>query len=147
MEFDIAKILWTLDLMPPENLPQVATELLTEGFDCEALRLLAGLTSIEGADVSNLFEQAMRELGVPPLSKREAVIGYTRLISDEILQGKIAPYDGAKKIWNVSIKLDTPLHEVDPFIYAASEFEDRPKDRDYFTSEIVKEARQWGGKS
>lgn len=143
MKLDTAKVLWTLDLLPPEKLSQVATELLTEGLDCEALRLLAGLSPIEVADASNLFEQVMKELSPHLLSKREAVICYTRLVSDEILQGKIAPYDGAKKIWRASIKLDMPLHEVDPFVYAASEYEDRPKDRDFFVSEIVKEARSW----
>jgi hypothetical protein len=143
MLIETAEVLWALHQLPSEELPQTATELLTAGYDCQALRVLAGLTSTELADASDLFERVMRELGRPPLPRREAVLRYTRLVSKEILHGEIAPYDGAKRIWNVSIGLDTPLHEVDPFVYAASEYEDRPTDRDFFDSEILKEARRW----
>jgi len=40
--------------------------------------------------------------------------------------------------------MDVPnFHGADTFIYAASEYEDRPEDRDFFVSAIVKEAHRW----
>jgi len=143
MTFDTAEVLWTLNLLKPEILPNAAAEWLVEGFDSESLVLLAGLTFAELDQARILFERALRELGRPAMSRKDAILRYTRLVSIEILRGEIAPYDGAKKIWHATIGLDSPLHEVDTFIYAASEYEDRFEDQDFFALEIIKEARRW----
>ena len=59
MNLDNAEVFWILHLLPPEKLPDVAADLLTEGVDCEALRMLAGLTSKELSDAPRLFEQSL----------------------------------------------------------------------------------------
>jgi len=77
------------------------------------------------------------------MSKRDAVLKYARWISARIVLGEMTPYDGAKAIWHASLDLeDDPVPELDPFIYAASESEDRPEDRTFFDEEIKKHALQ-----
>lgn len=43
----------------------------------------------------------------------------------------------------VSRAVASPFHELDPFIYAESEAEDRPSDREFFRTAIVNEATRW----
>jgi hypothetical protein len=143
MKIETAEILWELNILKPKDLVNAAVEWLVEGINSESLLLLAGLESEGMEKAPTLFELALRELGKPILSRKEALFSYARLMSVEILQGKIDPYKGAKKIWCASIGLDEPVHEIDPFIYAASEYEDRYEDRDFFAFEIIKEAHRW----
>jgi len=143
MTIETAEILWVLNLLTPKELSNAAIKWLAEGFNSKSLPLLAGLDSEDFGEASMIFELTMSELGRPILTKKEALLSYTRLISDEILLGNLSPYEGAKKIWHASINLNEPVHEVDAFVYAASEFEDRFEDQDFFTSEILKEARRW----
>jgi hypothetical protein len=42
---------------------------------------------------------------------------------------------------------DQSFHELDPFIYAESEYESRPEDRDHFTREIREEAARWASRT
>jgi hypothetical protein len=59
-----------------------------------------------------------------------------------ILDGKLDPYIGARLLWKASVNNDIDHeHELDPFIYAASEYEDRPEDREGFKRAIIEEAR------
>lgn len=143
MSLDEIEVLWALKLLPIDKLPQTAIDLLEAGYDSQPLLELAGLSKSELTEATDLFAKVLFEIGRTPLSKREAALRYTGLISKEIILGKISPYNGAKQIWRASIGLEEPLHEVDTFVYAASEFEDRPDDRDFFADEIVKEARRW----
>lgn len=143
MTLDTAEVLWVLNLIEPKTLSDIAVQLLSQGVDCHSLRLLAGLTSKELTDASSLFEQVLKELKRPIMSKKNAALSYTRLISDQILQGTISPYDGARKILEVNFSLNPPLDEVGNFIYAVSEYDERPEDRDFFISEIIKEAKRW----
>jgi hypothetical protein len=89
-----------------------------------------------------LFEAAMTELGCTPMSPREAALTYARWICERIVLDQLTPYEGAKAIWNASLQAadDEPFPELDPFIYAASEFEDRPEDRRFFDAAIRKHA-------
>jgi hypothetical protein len=60
----------------------------------------------------------------------------------EILGGTIAPYTGAKRIWDLTLRAPAErISELDPFIYAGSEWEERPEDRVHFERGIMSEAR------
>ena len=49
-----------------------------------------------------------------------------------------------QKKWEAALKTsDAKFHDVDAFIYAASEYEDRPEDCEFFKRAIRKEARRW----
>ena len=58
---------------------------------------------------------------------------------------KVTAQDGAKEIWRATLKARIDgFHELDAFIYAASEMEDRPQERNLFEKAIMEEAKRWG---
>jgi hypothetical protein len=143
MDINLAEIYWKLEMIPPEKLPEIATDLLILGIESHSLCVLAGLSASKVYEAADLFNQALVELGRPAFTKREAMLKYTKIMSNRIVQGEISAYEGANSIWKATLKLDFIMHELDAFIYAASEYEDRPESRDLFNSEIIKEALRW----
>lgn len=144
MHLQEAQALWTLGLLPREAMPSVAVDTLERGFDHPALRALAGLTKAEFDEAAALFEKSLVGLGMQPIPKMEALRVYTRWMSRRILAQEITPYDGASLIASAALQVDEGrTHEVDPFIYAADEYEDRPEDRDFFAKAILEEAGRW----
>jgi hypothetical protein len=72
-----------------------------------------------------------------------AVMRLAREISKEILGGTTRPYEGAKQIWEISLRLpEDHLPDLDSFVYAASEWEERPEDRHVFERGIVTAAKE-----
>jgi len=116
-------------------------------MDSRTLRILAGLTHDEATDATNLFKQALEELGMSEITRSDAARICASAISRQIISGDLSPQEGANKIWDASIRVNDPgFHDLDPFIYAASELQSRPQDREFFNREIVKEAESWVGK-
>lgn len=141
---NLAQALWVLGFLGAEQLPEIALHALEDGVDSTALRMLAGLDSNEIPEATTIFEKALAELRVPILSRRDAVRIYAKAISMQIVNGEIEPEDGANKLWDASIRVKDPnFHELDTFIYAASELSSRPEDREFFNNEILSEARLW----
>jgi hypothetical protein len=135
----LAQAMLKLRLLSPDDLPAIAREALSDGYDSPSLRQLAA--SNHDPDRETLFAKAVGEVGLAAVSARDAALTYARWICERILLDEIKPYDGAKAIWHVTLDLgDTVLPELDPFIYAASESEDRPEDRNFFDEEIKKHA-------
>ena len=136
LEVAAAKV--TLGLIPSENLTDVAVLALEDGCDSPSLRILAGLTVAEADEARELFEHVLVELNSELPSKRDAVMRLARETAKGILSGTVAPCEGAKQIWELSLLIPNEnLPELDSFIYAASEWEDRPKDRKVFEDGIV----------
>ncbi len=148
MNMDFAQALWELGLLGVERLPEIALQALEAGVDSPALRMLAGLMGSEREEASKIFKQALKELRLPELSRQSAARVYAIEISKQILNGEISPQDGANKLWAASIQVKDPdFHELDHFIYAASELESRPEDKDFFNAAILKEAQMWASKA
>jgi len=144
MDLDVAQALWTLEMLPREEMPDIAIAALEARIDNIPVRMLAGLTADDLDDAENLFEEVLKYLGRGNLTKNDAACLYTQFISSQILRGDVEPYVGAKKIWEAALKTsDANFHNVDAFIYAASEYEDRPSDREFFNQEIQNEAKRW----
>jgi len=144
---NLVQALWVLGLLGAERLPEVAIDALEEGIDSPALRMLAGLVKNEIPEAATIFSRALKELGFPELSRRDAVRVYAIAVSEQILNGKISPLDGANKLWDASIRVKDPdFHELDTFIYAAGELPSRPEEQDFFDNEILKEAHIWASK-
>jgi hypothetical protein len=71
-------------------------------------------------------------------------------IARRILSGAISARSGASSLWDMSDELyPAKLDELDPFIYAVSEWEDRPEDHDLFERMILDQAtvivQAWAG--
>ena len=137
----IAHALWVLRLLPPKTLPDVATSALEEGFDSPSLRRLA--VADDDDDRAALFNAVTAELGLRPMTPDDAVGEYALWVCKQISRGELAPYEGAKAIWDATLQLDTsPPKTLHPFIYAASEWQDRPPDRPFFEDAVRTHALQ-----
>ena len=95
-------------------------------------------------EIDNLITKFFEARNSGELSKLQALEIYTTHFANQILSKAIEPYLGARAIWKASSKAKiVGYHGVDPFIYAASEFEDRPGERSFFEAAITEEAKQW----
>lgn len=132
-----------IGLLLSEDLSEAAALVLGDDYDSPALRMLAGLTVAEPDEARALFDRALVEFDVPIPTKGEAVMRLARRTAERIIDGTATPYEGAKQIWELSLRLqEEHLSELDSFVYAASEWEDRPEDRRVFEDGIVAAARE-----
>ena len=141
-ELDLAAAMWTLGLLPTEELPSLGVKALLAGRDTPSLRRLAGLSDQDRDEARELFRNILNELGKVP-TKTEALRQFARSVCLQIEDGSLTPYKGARRIFNATVEASIEgFHEMDPFIYAASEYEDRPEDRAFFDNAIRAEARR-----
>jgi hypothetical protein len=129
---------YMLDAVGTDAIASAATKALMEGIDSPSLRRLAGMTGADSDEVRTVFGAALHELQIESPTLRDAAMLVASEIALRITQRTISPYDGAKEIWHIWSGLPKEnLRELDPFVYAASEWEERPKDRDKFAAGIV----------
>jgi len=127
-----AQMLWTLGLLEPSDLPEVATKSLVAGLDTPSLRILAGSDGEESLTLNKLFEQVLSEGGLSPLTRAEAARRYAAVISGCILRGDVTTIEGARIIGTAARRVDDrKFHDLDPFIYCESEYDD-PELREHF---------------
>lgn len=132
-----------LALLEAEQLPALAVDALLQGFDSPALRELAGLSACDMDEAVVLFRRVLRELGRAELTKEAALRELSDRVLKQIVDSEIEPYAGARWLWRAALESQADHgHELDPFIYAASEYEDRPQDREFFLKAIIAEARE-----
>lgn len=142
-DLDLSRARWALGMIGSDELPRIALRALEDGVASSAMERLAGLTVVEHDEAPELFERALQELGRRRLSKAEALYELARYAAERIVRQEIGPYDGAKLIWEATLQSGVDhQHTLDPFIYAASEYEDRPEDRGHFSEAIMREARE-----
>ena len=98
MTLELAEAEWRLARFPPEYLPDVACAALEAGLDSESLCVLAGLVRPTGQDAGPVFEQALEELGRPPVAREQAI----RLVATHwvrsIVAGAVRPIEGAGEL-------------------------------------------------
>lgn len=135
---------WLLGFLHIEELPDIAANALANGFDSESILKLAICSKGEIEEIERLFKQVLKENGGGTMSKVDALRHYAKQISASILTKEMSPLKGAIFIWNATLNAQIPnFHELDCFIYAASEIEDRPSDKEFFESAIIEEAKRW----
>jgi hypothetical protein len=135
---------WVLGLILSDDLPDIAAKALAKGIESKSLIELAGLNGCETDEAKKLFGQALGELGFKNMETIDALKNYARFVSTAMLEAELMPLEGAKLIWQASRRLNLPdFHDLDGFIYAASELEDRPQDKELFEKVILEEAQRW----
>lgn len=140
---EMAYALMTLGMLDGSALPAVAERALGEELDSEHLRLLAGLDATDPQPAREYFARALIELGYELLDKTRAVDLIVRMVSEEIVTDSKRAVEGARLIWKATVSGGREGHEYDSFVYAASEWEDRPADRSRLEKAIVEEAKRW----
>jgi hypothetical protein len=120
----VARARMTLGRLRSAEVPALAAEMLAAGVDSPSLRVLAGITQPVMSDVGPVFERAMRELGLAPLEKQQALRVLTCHYAEMIVSGAIEPYEGAVLIWNDLSHEYEPFEEVSIFVGLASQIDD-----------------------
>lgn len=73
----------------------------------------------------------------------ERVVAAAIQISASILEGDLTPYEGARKIANLCRAAEIhPPEELHTFVYAESEWDDRPEDSNILAEGVVAAARE-----
>jgi hypothetical protein len=97
-----ATVAWqyVVRLIFPEDLPMVAAHLLAAGYDSPSLGDLAGLSRrAETAEIDELFDGAMDELGVPIPDDETAERCLLHHMATRLCTGAVSPRDAAARIW------------------------------------------------
>ncbi len=139
--------MWLLGLLDSKALLKMAVNVLANGYESELMLKLAICGDDEIEEIERLFSQVLKEAG-GGMSKVDALKYYATQISNSILSEDISPLEGATLIWDASINICDQIHdfhELDGFIYAASEMIDRPSEKNFFEKAIIEEAKQWKG--
>lgn len=139
---DIAAAKFALGLCDTKDLVTAAVGALEQGYDTPSLVTLAGYTD-EDEDAKEMFRLALTELGVAVPSKRSAIVRLSRAIAQEILSGNVAADVGSRKIWDLTLsEPNERIAELDTFVYAASEWNERPEDHVIFERGVMDAAGQ-----
>jgi hypothetical protein len=144
LDFKTIQALWVLGLILRDDLPEIAAQVMVQGANSKSLEKLAGLSQTDTREALELFERSLDEMGQKKITKKEALRIYAKYISGLILASQISPLEGANRIWRSVVSSGIiEFHDLDPFIYAASEWESRPEEADFFQEAIRKEAEIW----
>jgi hypothetical protein len=137
-----------LGLLTREELPGVAVQALQDGCESQSIIWLAGLSRDEMHEARTLFEAALSELGRRLPGKWESVMVVAREEARAIVEGTVDAYTGALRIWDLTLlaQPDT-THELDTFIYPASEWPSRPDDGAIFEEGVRRAAEELVGLS
>ena len=130
---------WELRRLPPENLPDIAAQLLGAGFDGPSIRELAGLVRPSRSEVEALADAAFEEAGAEHLGPVEAAWVVAREVASAIVAGKIPPHQGARDIANLA-RMSPELTPLNAFAGLASEWEDDLAHRRQYEAAIRDEA-------
>jgi hypothetical protein len=104
----------------PEELPAVASRALELGLESPSLVLLAGaVLPSDAGDQQPLFLAALRELGISLPSQREAAEFMKRRYAQDVVQGSLAPREGAARIVRLYHAIESQVQNVR---YAADGF-------------------------
>jgi hypothetical protein len=95
--------------LPPERMPEAATELLVAGHDSPALRQAAGLDGADPREQRAMLGQALEELGELPLRREEVGRRLFRVWAERIVAGKVEPLEGARALYLLEIDYQVEL--------------------------------------
>jgi len=126
----------------PEDLPALAERAVIAGFESPAMAELAYSLNKENEFIEKKFFNALEELKIKKPSRIEAGLAVAREIAISIVEERINPYEGARRIWwDVYVKIPQ-LKQLIPFVGMASEFEDDNNHKDDYSKMILREARK-----
>ena len=91
-----------LNVLPPEDVPTVATEALVHGCKAMSVAVLAGLERPASADIEEELPALLEELRVSLPERSDALKIHVDAVARDIVLGVITPSVGASQIRSVS---------------------------------------------
>jgi hypothetical protein len=114
-------------MIRPDEVPDLATDLLVRGIESPALVELAGLIRPTFWEVSPVVERAFQEADLPPISREEALWRLAYDTARDIVDGAISPRQGANTLWGICTDLDMP-EPLRYFVYLAADYGEGPRE-------------------
>ena len=114
MKPDEAQARFRLGMFTSDALVALANSWLEQGVYTESLGSLFAINKPEMADVGPLFESALRELGIPDITRLEGASVLARITLDRIATGKVNAVEDAEFLyWQVhhAITDELPDHK------------------------------------
>ncbi|MBA2720453.1 MAG: hypothetical protein H0U52_14615 [Chloroflexi bacterium] len=111
------------------ELAAAAGGLLVSGVDTPNLRILAGEDRAEADDVERVLRATLRDLGLVPLERREAVLAVARRLAHEGAIDEASAETVAPTLWRLFAREPMSVEWPDTFVrlaYAADAVEDLP---------------------
>ena len=137
---ELAALRLAIGEQPSEQLPMLAAEALARGLDSPSLREVAGISSTEVREARDLFVVALTELGIDVPNVDDALWRLVRHIATQIVDGRVASYDGASWIWHHAYHRVEREGDLRVFVGLASEWDDHPNARSNYERQIIEEA-------
>ena len=131
-----------LGLIQADDVADLALEAFGTSRESDAIRkMVYGIH--DPADQLRLFGDALSEQHVLLPSRVRAAHIVARAVCRKLIDDSGDPFGAARTLGVISRTVGDHFHDFDAFIYAESEAEDRPGDRQWFASTIMAEARRW----
>lgn len=128
-------------LIPPHELPDLATELLVLGYDTPSLRELAGLPTGDRAESADLWNAVRDELGIRREEKEEAARFLLRYWAQETAEQRIDVLAGSRLMYRVAwFPLGQPT-QLNELLYLLILWDEMPQHRDQTAAELLQFAR------
>ena len=112
MDFDRVQAEWVLNRFPKAQLPEVAAQAMMAGFEGPFILDLVGYAAPSLDQLKpETVEGAFREMGLPPLTKPQAVLWLGRRVASRILRHEVSCRAGADAIQDLARSFhpdDTP---------------------------------------
>ncbi len=141
MGLELAAALLASGKLTNEVAIAAAISALDEGLDSESLRLVFYETPGSSGTI-RLFAAALSELGIPVPPRDEASLTIARVYARQILDGRVTPYEGARRIWWELANEPGAGPSLRVFVGLASEWEDAPRHRPEYEAEIMSAAQE-----
>lgn len=142
VSWETAAALWVLGFMRSDDVAGLALEAMGTSRETDAIRRIVYGNS-DPTEQLRLFGDALNEqdLARPPPTRAAHILA--RAICAKLLAANGSPFEAARTLALISRTVGDDFHDFDAFIYAESEAEDRPGDRQWFAEAILNEARRW----
>ena len=101
---------WRSGILIPECLPQVATELLVQGFDSPALRTLAGidLGPFDPREATDLLADTITELSISEPSTLERLELASAILAYQCVAGTVSPRRTTHRFYSLVVREGYP---------------------------------------
>ena len=124
MKPELIYALYKFKKLFPENLPDIAIELIKKGYENEYLIQIAGLTNPTRGQLEDLVEKGLNQF----VDMNSDLIKLALIIAEGIIEDEIKPYDGASIIGEISEQLDSK-DELWNFKYHIIQYDDLEDDK------------------
>ena len=141
LELTLAR--WVLNVLPPEDVPKVATDALVHGCKAMSVAVLAGLERPASADIEEVLPALLEELRVSLPERSNALKIHVDAVARDIVLGVMTPSAGASQIrWVSSADERNELwDQLATFVGLAVEYDEENRPAAELDPETVASAR------